>query len=438
LGTGGKICVYTHRAMDLVVDVTGSFPGKPTKVDLRNAVGFAVRERSTVSGFAESFPETSTSSELLTVAADGSVALAFPGQSVPVIGLHVEGRRAFLRLDPNVPNEISGRLCLLAEVDLDTEIVGCVTPAADAGAVYWELSPFRRLASVHRPVQVDDSGAVHYLASVGGTGVPTLQRTKDGITTSVVDPALAIVYDFLVLRDGSVIVSGQNRAGARGVWLRRYLPTGGIQPLASDWTVEFMRTYPDGNAYIGTGYEVRRFFTTTGQFDSRRWIAKVSEGNTATHDADVICAGVTRPSAFCSYPGRLDDTYTTPTGTVVAVTGNELVTHYPTVRLYEPPLATITAAAGAGNKIAVAGNRTGGIPGLAVVDLVSGNATQVLPTTAGIEIFRLGVISKTNTVMFDGLRYSDGRYVLGKVKLADLSYEITPLRAGKLIDFVTF
>jgi hypothetical protein len=55
-----------------------------------------------------------------------------------------------------------------------------------------------------------------------------------------------------------------------------------------------------------------------------------------------------------------------------------------------------------------------------------------------IEIYHLSYAADENTMMFEGLRFSDNRYVIGQVNLSTLQVSATPTGTGQLVDFSTF
>jgi hypothetical protein len=68
----------------------------------------------------------------------------------------------------------------------------------------------------------------------------------------------------------------------------------------------------------------------------------------------------------------------------------------------------------------------------------SGNETTLIPTSSEIEIYHMTYNAATNKMMFDGLRFSDNKYVFGQVDLGTNQLHIFSTLTSKWDDFQGF
>jgi hypothetical protein len=69
----------------------------------------------------------------------------------------------------------------------------------------------------------------------------------------------------------------------------------------------------------------------------------------------------------------------------------------------------------------------------------STDTEQVLiPASTEIEVYHLNYVASTNKIMFDGLRFSDNKYVIGQVDLNTQVVTASQTGSSKLLDFQTF
>ena len=62
----------------------------------------------------------------------------------------------------------------------------------------------------------------------------------------------------------------------------------------------------------------------------------------------------------------------------------------------------------------------------------------LIPTSNEIEVYRLNYVASSNKIMFDGLRFSDNKYVLGQVDINTGLVTASQTGSSKLVDFQTF
>jgi hypothetical protein len=69
----------------------------------------------------------------------------------------------------------------------------------------------------------------------------------------------------------------------------------------------------------------------------------------------------------------------------------------------------------------------------------STDTEQVLiPASTEIEVYHLNYVASINKIMFDGLRFSDNKYVIGQVDLNTRVVTASQTGSSKLLDFQTF
>lgn len=305
--------------------------------------------------------------------------------------------------------------CLLAELDPTTREPTCV----DTSLSYLRQSPPR---GANDPVQFDDAGAVYYLGTVGGT--TALKRYLAGDARSYISDANVLLDDYLALGDGDVLVTGATvSTGAR--WVRRIGLDGKVHSVTS-MSANFLRRFADGNAYLGfsAGSElgVRRLLAATDALEGGWWIGK---GATAAHDVTTVCDGADAAAteAFCALNGsRIGESVATTDGRVFAVAGpadgGRLVQYYPDVRIPASAVRKVSAAEAVGDDILLAGVDAQEHRILVLHKTADDSETVLLGPDDEFDVYHLTNDEPNGKVLFDGLRFSDNRYVLGEITMA--------------------
>jgi hypothetical protein len=291
------------------------------------------------------------------------------------------------------------------------------------------------------PIQFDDAGNIYYAATLPLQGsMPastlTLRKYVNGSITNLVNENM-ILRDFIVLGDGTVVISGTTSSTTTS-WVRKISPSGSLTSLVSGASANFIRRFADGNVYIGipstpaASGGVRRYVTATNALDPRFWIgsgAKTSTGESAYFDTMSVCQyagsnGYAKYPGFCMSVGAMvaasfnvgtSDTY------VVAgqrgTFGTHLMRYYPTVDAIPTKVANITLAQQVGTKLILAGTNAESVNTLTVIDTTTFQETVIIDLSNEVEIYNLSYISATNRIMFNGLRFSDNKFVIGEVDM---------------------
>ena len=268
------------------------------------------------------------------------------------------------------------------------------------------MSAFERHAT-NAGVQFDAQARAYFYAQ-GGSPLGALYRYDNG-TTTVLTNSQSRVEDFLVAPDGSVFVSGMTDGGAD--WTRRIHPSGQVQSLAGRSTP--LGIYPDGNAYfVNSTSSVQRYLMGAGGLDPSPWVSPAGVTPSPHFQLSDACPSGQPSCSLAEVAGK----YSTSGGKVFVLNGapgGGLIQTYPVVAYQLTSVSTPHHAAVAANAIVLAGKNTQGADITTRFDTATQTETQLLPANQ-VEVYHLRSTSG-GPMVFDGLRYSDGRYVLGTI-----------------------
>lgn len=433
-GKRAKVAVrYTRQVLP-----TPTPTPTPTPAALRfnffDAVGVAVTERGSVRSAASGQVQPrATGGQLLAVMPDGSTRDAVVEGSLGAVSAAVIGPdgRVYLVVWS------SDNACRLLRVDPVDGVSKCLD-----SDIMMSLSQ----ASGSPPLQFDRQGAVYYLGiPPNASGLPQLIRNVDGQKTNLTNENIQI-DDWLVYADSSVFVGGRTTSTGAS-WFRRIMPSGGIQNLNTGSTTQSIATYPDGNVYVGLwGYPeggIRRVLTSTMTVDPTWWLSGTMNGLNPprTFDADSICTP--RPpemEGFCGWYGTLVRGFYRSGDALFAVPssvggGDLLMKYYPDVeKTNTSTRATVGATIPGG--VALAGQSPEGVNVITRYDPQSDSEALLVGEEQNVEAYHLNYVAATDSLMFDGLRLGDGKYVIGQVNLT--TGEIVVVPSSKMASFQTF
>lgn len=382
------------------------------------------------------------SSNLSVVTASGAVVPAITSGSADV-------RQFFIAPDDKVyvvftrpinlsdPTKWDGPKCLLAEVDRTTGVPSCID--GTLMSINWPYPG----SGGNPPIQFDAAGAVYY-SGWTMTGGTVLRKYLNGISTDIVSDNIQL-RDFLVLSNGDVLLSGSSTSsGAQ--WLRRLTAGGSLQTLRGAQS-HFLRLFPDGNVYIGltggTDFGVARYLTSTNQMDAKSWYHGVwNPPHDAYYQAADLCDGPlwTIREAFCnSYGAYIRNEFETSDGEAFVVAGGAmLVKYYPTIAFPTTSVEKVLASVGAGDEIVLAGLNDAGQNKTVVYHPATDTETQVIGPDNEIEMYHLTYTPDGNSVMFEGLRFSDNHVVLGQIDLNTGAVTVSTSLPSRLQDLQAF
>lgn len=308
----------------------------------------------------------------------------------------------------------SGTLCAFIRVREATGVPECVD------------STVRNVSEI----QFDNSGGAYYRGTNGaGTGV--LRSYLDGVVTNLVTSS-STLSSYAVMADGTVVMSGQTSGGSG--WVRWVDSSGTLHNIFATNEATFVRLFPDGNIYIGiwstsNRMGVNRFLAASKELDPNPWISgntngqQTSSGWTPYWAADEICRSVSPQDTFCgNYGTRISNWQITQSGKVIAVTDpfprGRLMEYWPDVKYLNSAVTSVQKLAPAGNKFAVSGTNEIGQNVLTLYDPESDTERTLISPANETEIYNLAYSSSTGELFFDGLRFSNNTYVIGKVNVS--------------------
>lgn len=383
---------------------------------------------------------TTTEPTLVAVESDGSLTDAvISGGDADVSRFLIAPNGDVYLLFANPTNVAAGGRgqCLLARVDRDSGVPLCVDKT-----LMWINWAQNNGNLLNPAVQFDDTGAVYY-AGQTHDGHTVLRKYTNGISTDLINDAIS-VQAFLVLGDGSVFLRGSTTVTGSS-WLRRITPQGALQTLANSSSGNLLHKFPDGNVYIGlydgTNYGVRRFLASTGQMDPKFWIASNGTPSGSYLDVSPFCAGPTPVGgSFCSYYGAsVAGITTTDEDAVYGRADGVVMQYFPTLTKPATSIANVTAVtAGSGTALVLAGLTAGGANILTTIDTATDIEMELIGAANEVETYRLHYLRSTNSIMFDGLRFADNKYVVGQIDLDTMQATTAPTGSSRLIDFQTF
>ena len=421
----------------------------PLRLNLKDAKALVLGATSaTRSSFSREGPglrrEMATTTGLGVLTGSGTVRPAIVSGTAAVSRVYVSPTgRTYLQLSAPVNLESASGLitkgCVLAEVNAGTGRPTCVYASPPASSP--TASP-----SAITGVQFDANGNIYILAS-GPTGAVggILRRVSPSGAVSDLITSNANVLRWLVLDSGDVIISGHTLPTG-GQWTRRVSPSGSLLGLTVTMA-ESLAEFSDGNAYLGVSSRdcsgVARYQVGASALDADLWLGSrrgLGSPCGLTFDISTICpvsspCGISYGRLFFGHvalPTRQDIVASGWAGSAV------LMEYYPTPQLLKSTVQGIQLMTRAGSKIAIAGPNSTGQNILTLYDRATDSDVVVNPASAEIEIYHLVGASDGSEVFFDGLRFADNKYVIGKVTVATGAVTILGTTGSKLSDFVAY
>jgi hypothetical protein len=318
--------------------------------------------------------------------------------------------------------------CLLGEVDTSSGDMSCVDNSLQS--ITWSDSA-NNAAPSSKPLQFDNAGNLYYMGSANGM---TVLRKYDASTKSNQDliNSNITINGYLVLSDGSILYAGYTQSSS-SYWLRKRLASGAIVPIKSDINVGWMGIFPDGRIYVGGSLSndgnpsVFRLAQDSDELETVRW---------AAGSGDKLISY----SRFESYPpfyraGMLHTTAGSVFGLIGSPPDMKLFRLYPVPHVISTSMKSITGIRPVLSNLIVYGTDEDGFGRMVLYDTKTGEEEDLLGS-AQVEVYRVEYLPNDNAVQFDALRFSDGKYVLCTVYLADNNaLACSPTGSVKLADF---
>ena len=411
------------------------------KFNLADAAGVAVPEKMSTARVERS-AATAGGAPLLSVAADGQMTNALAEGEVPA-GMHVAatfpGPRKKLAIAyggyPTGPWSDPSSLCRLGLIDRKTGEHTCLEnmagPAIDATHGQGAMNGYAN-------VQFDALGRVYYRGSeyVNGQTKYIIRRHDGDRATDLINYGNVFLEGWIVASDGTVVVSGMT-VSTNQHWTRAISPSGSIQglPYGSE---PLPAQFPDGNVYLQQNdnasgmYGIRRFLVGSGQLEDKFWMAPATSANKVIWDTSQFCA--IDHTVYCG-GGYTRSIVTTRASEVWAISYGKALRLYPSPTVADLAL-TPTVITAVGNRVAVSGTDAAGNQTTVLYNPTNGATKTLLGPTNQVEVFSLNHASSSGLIMFDGVRYSDGKYVVGVID--PVSGAVSMDAATKMSQVVTF
>jgi hypothetical protein len=324
-----------------------------------------------------------------------------------------------------------GANCVLAEINTDTGVPTCVD--SELTSVTMGMGTmFGPMGNGNPPIQFDDAGNIYYTGTSTGYSF-TLRKNVNGVVTPLVRDNVQVT-DYVVLGDGSIIMAGRT-VSSQVYWIRKVsTDTGAITPLVNGVQATFLRKFVDKNVYYGvsgsinTSGGVYRYLVDQGKADTLPWLSSSYGGSTtAQNDTSGICtpSASGKTTVFCSMNGNsIRESFNIGTektlaivGSTYGATGTDLMQYYPTIERANTVLTNITVWQQIGNKLLLAGTNKDDKNILSIYDPATAQETILLDATNETEIYNLGYVATANKVLFNGLSFANGQYVVGDISL---------------------
>jgi len=297
-------------------------------------------------------------------------------------------------------------------------------------------------------IQFDGNGAIYYLGQ-NSSGSTSLRKNSGGAKTDLINDNIT-VNNFIVLPDGTVIITGRTTS-TEANWVRRISPQGSLQNLVTSTTALFLAVFPDNNVYMGLwsgSYNgVKRYLSTGDTMESKYWISSnIGQPEQSWYfDANQFCQNGDRQTnaSFCGYYGAyIKGIHRTTDGKMFAISGyganGLLMQYYPELAKPNTAVRKVSVAQGVLTNVILAGLNASDRNVMTLFNTTDQSELELLGETNEIEIYHLNYVAATNRIMFDGLRFSDNKYVIGQYDLNTMTFSASQTGSTKLIDFQTF
>ena len=411
----------------------GATNGDPCVVfQVNGIVGLAFATASTSCG--------SNAACALAVASNGTTSgLYIPGSDTPTVKdfYAAPNGKMYVVFSPGARLVVGGPTCVFVEVNADTGVPTCIDK--DVTSIQTTMgSAYGLTNNGNPPVQFDAAGNVYYSGMAAGSTVAaplTLREYSNGTVRTIINDNISLT-DFVVMADGDVLLSGVT-SSTQAAWVRKVSASGQISNIATGSRATFLRQFADGNVYFGypssmsTMPMVMRYLSSTGAIDPTPWITSMNGGPQGsiqgTSDTSMLCATFKQPTTgpFCSSAGAYALNFfnfgSTRTigiaGSVGGTGGSQLVQYWPTIEAQNTTVSNVTIAYRVNNKLLLTGTNANGKNVLTMYDPETKQEEFILDGSNEVEIYSVGYVPATNKIMFNGLQFSDGKYVVAEVAL---------------------
>ena len=303
--------------------------------------------------------------------------------------------------------------CILAQVYRSTGYAKCI----ESSLRYVDIGT----------IQFDADGNIYYSGGTASISQNVVRRYANGSAADYVNQ-YQYFNKFFVAPNGDILISGSTSSNGLS-WTRKISTSGQITSLSSNSADVFWQ-FPDGNVYFPDGSTcLKRYLIASSQLDARPW-ASWGSNNGCSNPYDTGYIG------FLSGFGN-PRVWILANGSVMSLRNTELVYMYPTLKKASQSLSRISFGIPALTSAILVGTNSSGVNQMLLYDSTNDSSTTLVDGSSEIEFYHVNWNSMQNRVYFDGLRFSDNKYVIGYLNLANKQIVASDLLA-KLTDFQTF
>jgi hypothetical protein len=360
------------------------------------------------------------SSGFYKIETDGSQSDPLINGDVDVSNFYIAPNDAvYAVLTSKQPLVTGGVECLLVKIDSSSGIPTCVDSTLEG--IKWP-----GFEGVLPPaIQFDSKGNIHYLGWNQNNNV--LRRVSGDTTINLINSNIEI-SSFYVVPNGDVILCGNTiSSGAR--WIRKVSPKGSISLLKAGASCNFMQKFSDGNLWIGSGNGVEgvlRYSLTQNKLINSPFgypgEGLISPEINLREYASEFRTNGSNNGFYGERGGMIVDSFNfaSPRQSWVLAGwpgGTDLVRYTPSLMIAETSLSSYAMGRRVLNTLILTGTDKNDVNRLILYDTQSGNETVVFDRSNEIEIYDMVFVAGSNKLMFSGLRFSDGQFVVGEVAL---------------------
>ena len=303
--------------------------------------------------------------------------------------------------------------CILAQVYRSTGDAKCI----ESSLAYVDIGT----------IQFDADGNIYYSGGNSQYRRSVVRRYANGSATDYVNQYQS--FDkFFVVPNGDILISGSTSSNGLS-WTRKISTSGQITSLDADNADVFWQ-FPDGNVYFPSGTTcLKRYLIASSQLDVRPWASW-------SGSSDCKDPYETGNIGFFNrfYNPRV---WILANGLVMSLRNTELVYMYPTMKKASQSLSRISFGIPALTSAILVGTNSSGINQMLLYDSTNDSSSMLVDGSSEIEFYHVNWNVSLNRVYFDGLRFSDNKYVIGYLNLANKQIIASDL-LSKLTDFQTF
>lgn len=390
-------------------------PGR-LALNLNNAMALALVEPQ--AAFSLTGDETDT---LKKVTPSGTLTSAFSEGSAPVkdILISPDGKVYLLFSKPVEFKEVAITFDGESEKEIKSCVLGVVSTNGYVSCVDESLSNISsNLPSA--PIKFDEAGSIYYAGSKAD-GKFVLRRNSSGAATDLINDQIDL-WDFKIITKDQIVVQGRTRSTNQN-WFRRINAIGSIKTIVND-NVYFSFLLPNGKMIFGSpapfGPDVKVFDAQNEIVESQSWI-----GHGGIYDTSNCQDDLCRAVSINGMPN--DRLYRTTNDKVFAVGDLEknIFQYYPVVAEVPTLVKKVNASIPVVNNLILAGLDASQVNRLTLLDTSNVQETDLLAGKGEIEVYHLAFNGGKNQLMFDGLRFSDNKYVVGFIDMATKAVVMT-------------